>query len=91
MDRFPTDDALHVEETRILARRQGCWRRDSFPDGSRLFLKEEFLMKKSLVFAMAMALGVSATAFAANPFSDVPAGHWAYRPYGATATATAAN
>ncbi|WP_281519288.1 S-layer homology domain-containing protein [Acidaminococcus timonensis] len=35
-------------------------------------------MKKSLVFAMAMALGVSATAFAANPFSDLPAGHWAY-------------
>ena len=35
-------------------------------------------MKKSLVLAMAMALGVSATAFAANPFSDVPAGHWAY-------------
>ena len=35
-------------------------------------------MKKSLVFAMAMALGVTATAFAANPFSDVPAGHWAY-------------
>ena len=35
-------------------------------------------MKKSLVLAMAMALGVSATAFAANPFSDVPAGHWSY-------------
>ena len=35
-------------------------------------------MKKSLVLAMAMALGVSATAFAADPFSDVPAGHWAY-------------
>ena len=35
-------------------------------------------MKKSLVLAMAMDLGVSATAFAANPFSDVPAGHWAY-------------
>ena len=35
-------------------------------------------MKKTLVLAMAMALGVSATAFAANPFSDVPAGHWAY-------------
>ena len=35
-------------------------------------------MKKSLVFAMAMALGVSATAFAANPFSDLPTGHWAY-------------
>ena len=29
-------------------------------------------MKKSLVLAMAMALGISATAFAANPFSDVP-------------------
>ena len=35
-------------------------------------------MKKSLVLAMAMALGVSASAYAANPFSDVPAGHWAY-------------
>ena len=35
-------------------------------------------MKKSLVFAMAMALGLSTTAFAANPFSDLPAGHWAY-------------
>ena len=35
-------------------------------------------MKKSLVFAIAMALGVSASAYAANPFSDVPAGHWAY-------------
>ena len=27
---------------------------------------------------MAMALGVTASAYAANPFSDVPAGHWAY-------------
>ena len=35
-------------------------------------------MKKSLVLAMAMALGVTAGAYAANPFSDVPAGHWAY-------------
>ena len=35
-------------------------------------------MKKTLVLAMAMALGVSATALAANPFSDLPAGHWAY-------------
>ena len=35
-------------------------------------------MKKSLVMAMAMALGVTASAYAANPFSDVPAGHWAY-------------
>ena len=32
-------------------------------------------MKKSLVLAMAMALGVTASAYAANPFSDVPAGH----------------
>ena len=35
-------------------------------------------MKKSLVLGMAMALGVTASAYAANPFSDVPAGHWAY-------------
>ena len=27
---------------------------------------------------MAMALGVTASAYAAQPFSDVPAGHWAY-------------
>ena len=27
---------------------------------------------------MAMALGVTASAYAANPFSDVPGGHWAY-------------
>ncbi len=35
-------------------------------------------MKKSLVLAMALALGVTASAYAANPFTDVPAGHWAY-------------
>ncbi|MCD8175044.1 MAG: S-layer homology domain-containing protein, partial [Phascolarctobacterium sp.] len=35
-------------------------------------------MKKSLVLAMAMALGITASAYAANPFRDVPAGHWAY-------------
>jgi hypothetical protein len=35
-------------------------------------------MQKSLVLAMALAMGISATALAANPFSDVPAGHWAY-------------
>ena len=35
-------------------------------------------MKKSLTLAMALALGVSASAYAANPFSDVPVGHWAY-------------
>ena len=36
------------------------------------------MMKKSLVLTMAMVLGVTASAYAANPFSDVPAGHWAY-------------
>ena len=35
-------------------------------------------MKKSLTLAMTLALGVSASAYAANPFSDVPVGHWAY-------------
>ncbi len=35
-------------------------------------------MKKPLVLAMAMALGVTVSAYAANPFSDVPTGHWAY-------------
>ena len=44
----------------------------------KCFLEEERKMKKSLVLAMAMALGVTASAYAANPFSDVPAGHWAY-------------
>ncbi len=44
-------------------------------------------MKKSLIFAMAMALGVTASAYAANPFSDVPAGHWAYDSINKLATA----
>ena len=35
-------------------------------------------MKKSLTLAMALALGVTASAYAANPVSDVPQGHWAY-------------
>lgn len=37
-------------------------------------------MKRNVVLAMAMALGigVQTSALAANPFSDVPAGHWAY-------------
>ena len=35
-------------------------------------------MKKSLTLAMALALGVTASAYAANSFSDVPQGHWAY-------------
>ena len=50
------------------------WQSTILPD----FLREEKKMKKSLVLAMAMALGVTASAYAANPFSDVPAGHWAY-------------
>ena len=35
-------------------------------------------MKKQFVTALVLALGISGTALAANPFSDVPAGHWAY-------------
>ena len=35
-------------------------------------------MKKSLTLATTLALGVTASAYAANPFSDVPQGHWAY-------------
>ena len=44
------------------------------------FLKEEFFMKKTLVSALTTALvvGAASTTFAAaNPFSDVPADHWA--------------
>ena len=55
--------------------------RNQAPQGfykNKIPLKGEIVMKKSLVLAMAMALGISATAFAANPFSDLPAGHWAY-------------
>lgn len=35
-------------------------------------------MKKTLLLAMTIAMGITAFAYAANPFSDVPAGHWAY-------------
>ena len=36
-------------------------------------------MKKTLLAAVALSLGITASACAAaNPFSDVPAGHWAY-------------
>ncbi|MGM9519988.1 MAG: S-layer homology domain-containing protein, partial [Phascolarctobacterium sp.] len=36
-------------------------------------------MKKTLLGALALSLGITASALAAaNPFSDVPAGHWAY-------------
>ena len=46
-----------------------------------LLQKEEILMKKTLVSALATALvvGAASTTFAAaNPFSDVPRDHWAY-------------
>jgi hypothetical protein len=48
-------------------------------NGSKL--RRMFKMKKSLVFALTgmFVVGATATTFAApNPFSDVPAGHWAY-------------
>lgn len=37
-------------------------------------------MKKSLVLILTLVfiLGIVGTAFAANPFTDVPAGHWSY-------------
>ena len=35
-------------------------------------------MKKTLLLAMTIAMGITASAYAANPFSDVPTGHWAY-------------
>lgn len=37
-------------------------------------------MKKTLLLAAVMALGVNAGVYAANPFSDVPAGHWLMMP-----------
>ena len=48
---------------------------------TKCFMKEEFFMKKTLVSALTTALvvGAASTTFAAaNPFSDVPADHWAY-------------
>ena len=35
-------------------------------------------MKKMFVEALIVVLSVSSTVFAANPFSDLPADHWAY-------------
>ena len=37
-------------------------------------------MKKSIILTLALVfvLGIAGTAFAANPFVDVPAKHWAY-------------
>ena len=36
------------------------------------------MMQKKIIVAVTVALGLSTTAYAANPFSDLPAGHWAY-------------
>jgi len=46
-------------------------------------------MKKSLVVMLTLIfiLGIAGTALAANPFSDVPAGHWAYSAVNKLATA----
>ncbi len=35
-------------------------------------------MKKSLFLAMAMTFAITGGVYAANPFTDVPAGHWSY-------------
>lgn len=35
-------------------------------------------MKKSLILALTLSLGMAGTALAANPFSDVPTNSWAY-------------
>lgn len=35
-------------------------------------------MKKAAIFSMLLSLGFSTSVMAANPFSDVPQGHWAY-------------
>ena len=43
-------------------------------------------MNKYLLLSLTMALGISATALAANPFSDVPKGHWAYASVAKLAT-----
>ena len=72
---------LAAEETRQLAHKKT--ETESFAQKvservKNLFPWRNDKMKKSLVLAMAMALGVTASAYAANPFSDVPAGHWAY-------------
>ena len=72
----------HFEETRPL-------KFESLPNRNRkpsrfltVILSEVFIMKKSFAAALAAAvvMGASSTSFAAaNPFSDVPAGHWAYK------------
>ena len=58
-----------------------CKTSDEPPAEWFLVLKEEFIMKKTLVSALttAIVVGAASTTFAAaNPFSDVPADHWAY-------------
>ena len=42
---------------------------------------EGVIMMKKTVMMVAAAMGISSLAFAANPFSDVPQGHWAYASF----------
>lgn len=35
-------------------------------------------MKKTLMLGLLLSMGISASAAAVNPFTDVPAGHWSY-------------
>lgn len=46
----------------------------------RLYINKKWRKanEKTLLLAMTIAMGITASAYAANPFSDVPAGHWAY-------------
>ena len=61
-----------------------CWPVDIVVKKLRFVLPMKFiflrrkLQTKSLVLAMGHGLRCTASAYAANPFSDVPAGHWAY-------------
>lgn len=48
-------------------------------------------MRKSLVLMLALTLGLSTTALAVSPFSDVPTGHWAYDSIAKLAAAGAVN
>lgn len=35
-------------------------------------------MKKTLMLGLLLSVGMAAPAAAANPFTDVPTGHWSY-------------
>ena len=65
------DSDIRVEETRQLAPERWSWKSGS--PGGRFVINKTFSDKGGKHY-----LGVTASAYAANPFSDVPAGHWAY-------------